>query len=336
MKIDIKKSALVLIEYQNEWLDEDSKLEHLMKDKKQFEESNINSKKVLEHGRKIGMSIIHVPFIVSNDYKEFGKEKAKLGLRAVIQKVNTWQGKSKDFHNDFLPKEDEFIVSGRLGVSGFAGSNLNEILRNNGIENIFLIGYATNVCVESTFREAHDKGYNTYVISDATSAFTKEQKEFFELNIVPHFGALLDTKEFLDLHYKKLAHEIVLDYYKALSTGDIKEALTLVDDNIEYIAVKDTSETYPELYGTYRGKNQLTDFFKHLSDFYITEDFRVDSFASNKNEAFIKGYLKYKIKRNDSIYDTFWMAHVTIKDGKLLSYRFFKDTALLEEKYSKC
>jgi len=333
--LDIKKSALVLIEYQNEWLAKDAKLEFLMKDKKQFKNSKVNSKKVLNYAREIGMNIVHVPLILSDDYKEFGKENAKYGLRAVIQKVNTWQGDSKNFYKDFTPKKDEFIVKGRVGASGFAGSNLDSILKNNKIENIFLIGYATNVCVESTFRESHDKGYNTYVISDATSAFTKEDKNFFIKNIVHHYGKALDTKEFLKIKQKKQAHQIVLKYYNSLAKGDIKKALDFIDEDIEYIAVKPSSETFPELYGTYKGKKELKNFFKHLNDFYITKDFKINSYASNKDEAFIKGYLEYQIKRNKQNYKTHWMAYAKIKNGKIIKYRFFKDTALLEHSYSK-
>jgi len=169
-----------------------------MKDKKQFLDSINNSEKVLEYARKIGMKVIHVPFIVSNDYKEFGNN-AKYGLRAVIPNVKTWQGKNKDFHSDFIPKEDEFIVSGRIGASAFSSSNLDAILRNNDIKTLFFIGYATNVCVESSFREAHDKGYNSIVIDDATSSFTQEEKEYFLKYIVHHFGATISTKEFLTL-----------------------------------------------------------------------------------------------------------------------------------------
>jgi len=146
-----------------------------MKDKQQFEASIKNSKEVLEYARKIGMKIVHIPLIVSDDYKEFGSG-AKYGLRAVIPQVFTWQGDKKSFHKDFIPKNDEFVVSGRLGASGFAGSNLDSILRNNNISTLYLTGFATNVCVESTF---------------------KEEKEFFLKNIVHHFGKSILTKEFI-------------------------------------------------------------------------------------------------------------------------------------------
>jgi len=97
-----------------------------------------------------------------------------------------------------MPKSDEFVVNGRLGASGFAGSNLDSILRNNNITTLYLTGFATNVCVKSTFREAHDKCYNRLVIADATSSFTKEEKEFFLKNIVHHFGKSILTKEFIE------------------------------------------------------------------------------------------------------------------------------------------
>jgi len=197
-KLDLNNSALILIEYQNEWLAKDSKLSFLMKDKEQFKKAKKNSKILLEYARKLNMNIIHVPLIISDDYREFGKFKAQFGLRSVIQEVKTWQGSSKDFYKDFIPRENEFIVKGRTGASGFAGSNLDSILRNNKIDNLYMIGFATNVCVESTLREAHDKGYNSFIISDATSSFTKEEKDFFLKNIVHHFGKSLITQEFLN------------------------------------------------------------------------------------------------------------------------------------------
>ncbi|WP_418184630.1 isochorismatase family protein [Aliarcobacter vitoriensis] len=332
-EIDISNSALVLIEYQNEWLDENSKLYKLMKDKKQFEESIKNSKIALEFARKIGMKVVHIPLILSDDYKEFGD--GQYGLRAVIPQVKTWQGKSKDFHKDFAPKENEFVVSGRLGASGFAGSNLDSILRNNGIKTLYMTGYATNVCVESTFREAHDKGYNSIVIDDATSSFTKEEKEFFIKNIVHHFGANISTKNFINSKISKDKKEIVNSFYKALGKKDINQALSLVDENIQYLAVKETSPTLPELYGKYSNKKELLEFFTHLNEYYKTLDFKIQSIGENKNSVFVKGYLKYEILKSKEIYETDFMALIDIEDNLIKKYQFFKDTALLEYLYEK-
>ncbi len=75
-------------------------------------------------------------------------------------------------------------------------------MRNNKIENLYLVGYATHVCVESTLRDAHEKGYNTYVLSDATSAFNKVQQDYFLSEIVHHFEEHLKTNEFTNLKNK--------------------------------------------------------------------------------------------------------------------------------------
>ncbi|MCT7909486.1 isochorismatase family protein [Arcobacter lacus] len=331
--LDTESSALVLIEYQNEWLDENSKLYKLMKDKKQFEESIKNSKIALEFARKIGMKVVHIPLIVSDDYKEFGK--GQYGLRSVIPQVKSWQEKSKDFHKDFMPNKNEFIVSGRLGASGFAGSNLDAILRNNGIKTLYIGGFATNVCVESTFREAHDKGYNSIVIDDATSSFTKEEKEFFIKNIVHHFGANISTKSFINSKRDIDKKEIVSSFYKALGKKDINQALSLVDENVNYIAVKETSPTLPELYGKYSNKKELLEFFTHLNEHYKTLDFRIESIGENENSVFVKGYLKYEILKNKELYETDFMALIDIENGLIKKYQFFKDTALLEYLYKK-
>lgn len=330
--VSLKNSALVLIEYQNEWLSEESKLSKLMQDKEQFNNSIINSKKALAHARKLGIKVIHVPLIVSEDYREFGTS-AKYGLRAVIPEVKTWQGKSKDFHKDFIPFKDEFIVKGRVGASGFAGSNLDSILRNNGIDTLFLTGYATNVCVESTMREAHDKGYNTIVISDATSAFTKEQKDFFLKEIVHHYGQSISTEIFLNSVIHEDNSTILASYYDALAKEDIEKALSFISNDIHYLAVKDKSEKYPSLYGMYKGHNGVKEFFKHLQEYYEIKDFDVQSIGSNKNEAFAKGHLEYIIKKNGKKFSSDWMAFAKIKNGKISEYQFFKDTANLETQY---
>lgn len=192
-----QSSALVLIEFQNAWLAEGAKLATFMQDTAQFETAKQQAKKALAFARKVGMHVVHVPFIVSGDYKELGGDKAHFGLRAAIQKAGTWQDGAKAFHEDFMPLPHELVVSGRVGASGFAGSNLDALLRNNTISTLYLAGFATNVCVESTLREAHDRGYETFVLADASSTFTHEQKVFFEQHIVHHFGAMLLTKTWM-------------------------------------------------------------------------------------------------------------------------------------------
>ena len=193
------KSALVLIETQNEWMHPDGKLNKaLVKDKEMMQISIANIEKVLDYVRENGIEVIHVGLRFQKGYPELANGKS--GLRKAIPNAGTFPINEfgSQFYETVKPIEGEFIVTGRVGASGFTGSNLDAYLRNNKIENLYLVGYATHVCVESTLRDAHDKGYNTYVISDATSAFNRMQQDYVLNEIVHHFGEHLTTSEFIN------------------------------------------------------------------------------------------------------------------------------------------
>ena len=189
-----QNTAFILIEYQNEWVSENGTLRsRLIKDKAQFVNAISISKEMLMLARKYNYHVIHVLFTPDENYRIFGH--ALWGIRQVVPTAGTWRGFQREIHEDFLPLSGEHVITERSGVSAFSGSNLDSYLRNNHITNLILTGFATHVCVESTLRDAHDSGYNTMVLTEATGAFTDEQKKYFSENIVHHFGKEIDFQE---------------------------------------------------------------------------------------------------------------------------------------------
>ncbi len=192
-------SALLLIETQNEWMHPKGKLRKLLvTDELMMANSISNIEKALHYARKNDIQIIHVGLYFQEGYPELANGKS--GLRKAIPNAGTFSINSfgSQFYETVKPNENEFVVTGRTGASGFASSNLDTFLRNNKIDNLYLAGYATHVCVESTLRESHDKGYNTYLISDATSAFNQTQQDYVLKEIVHHFGRHVTTEEFIN------------------------------------------------------------------------------------------------------------------------------------------
>lgn len=188
-------SALILIEYQNEWVSEHGSLrQKLIRDETTFAAAIQTSKKVLEHARRRGLNIIHVTLEPDHEYRIFGQ--AAFGIRSMIPVKKTWRGFQREIHADFTPLAGEHVIAERIGVSAFSGSNLNLYLRNNAINDLILIGFATHVCVESTLRAAHDLGFNTYVLTEATGAFSEAQRNYFSTHILPHFGREITLAEF--------------------------------------------------------------------------------------------------------------------------------------------
>ncbi|NLR62476.1 cysteine hydrolase [Chitinophaga polysaccharea] len=193
------KSALILIETQNEWMHKDGKLyKALVEDREMMHHSITNIEKALDYARKNNIEVIHVGLRFEKGYPELANGKS--GLRKAIPNAGTFPINEfgSQFYKTVKPIDGEFIVTGRVGASGFTGSNLDVYLRNNKIENLYLVGYATHVCVESTLRDAHEKGYNTFLISDGTAAFNRMQQDYVIREVVHHFGEHLTVEEFIN------------------------------------------------------------------------------------------------------------------------------------------
>ncbi|PRY03137.1 nicotinamidase-related amidase [Pontibacter ummariensis] len=193
------QQALLLIECQNEWLNPKGKLHHLMQHKEQFESSLRNIELALRHARAQGLSIIHSGLRFQAGYPELTGGKA--GLREAIPRVGTFPEDSwnSQFYPSLQPLQGEFVVQGRTGASAFSGSNLDVYLRHKDITEIFIAGYALHVCVESTLREAHDKGYLPILIEDASAAFTAAQQSHVLDQVVHHFGYSISTEDFKEI-----------------------------------------------------------------------------------------------------------------------------------------
>ncbi len=191
-------AALVMIEFQREWLDESNgKLDFLMKDRAQFKASVEGARKALAAARGKGVKVIHVPCLFKPGYPEVGGG-LEAGLFKAIPKSGTWITPMRDFQPGFEPRAGEFVVEGRIGASAFAHSNLDMYCRSNGINELYLAGYAMHVCVESTMRHGHDLGYTCRLLEDASSAFTAEQRKHVIEHVVHHYGTHLNVDAFVD------------------------------------------------------------------------------------------------------------------------------------------
>lgn len=193
--IDLSRTAVILIEFQKEWLEKDGKINGLMEDRAQFEAAVNGGRELLDFARAKGMTIIHSGLRFAEGHPELGMN--GLGLRGAIKKFGTFpiDGEGSKWGDGFEPLEGEFVPTGRVGGSAFAGSNLGAYLHNNRIDTILVAGFALHVCVESTVRAAHDLGYDTYVVTDATSAFTKEQRDHVLEHVVHHYGENITLNE---------------------------------------------------------------------------------------------------------------------------------------------
>jgi nicotinamidase-related amidase len=90
------------------------------------------------------------------------------------------------------------LVVVKTRYSGFAGTTLDSQLRTRGIRYLFFAGIATNVCVESTLRDAYSQDYWPILIADGTMpAGPPSLQEATLFNVENFFGWTIRSQDFL-------------------------------------------------------------------------------------------------------------------------------------------
>ncbi len=163
---------------------------------------------VLERARQAGMMIVYLQMGYKKDLSNSGGPNSpnwhKEGALLLMRGRRELQGKlliegSWDFAivDELKPlAEDIVIVKSRY--SGFAGTMLDSILRTRRLQYLFFVGIATNVCVESTLRDAFFLDYWPILITDATmQAGPESLRQATVQNVEDFFGWTLNSEKFL-------------------------------------------------------------------------------------------------------------------------------------------
>lgn len=82
--------------------------------------------------------------------------------------------KGWEIHPDLSPKTEDMIIQ-KTTPDSFFNTSLDEKLKSRGIENLYITGIQTELCVDTTCRRAFSQGYRVTLVSDAHSTFDSEE-----------------------------------------------------------------------------------------------------------------------------------------------------------------
>lgn len=176
MKFDTTKTALLIVDLQNDNLVKGGKFENSGA-VEHAEKQNVveNIKAIAEKAREVGVSVFHNLFVVEKGAKGIGNRAPIFRAIAETESIvrGTWGAAPVE---GVEPKEGDFVIE-KSRMSAFNGTQLDTLLRGLGIETIIVTGVWTNMAVEHTCRDGADYGYNVVIATDGTSTISEEWQE---------------------------------------------------------------------------------------------------------------------------------------------------------------
>ena len=196
--MDPQKTAVVLVEFQNDFTSEGGALHGAVKDSMAATDMLTHAQEAVAAARAAGVTIIHAPIQFAEGYGEITKTPYGI-LKGVVDTNAFVKGSwGADFVEEVAPQAGDIVLEGKRGLDAFASTNLDFILRSKGIETVALGGFLTNCCVESTMRSAYEKGFEVVTLTDCVGATSAEEHANAITYDYPMFSKPMTAAEFAE------------------------------------------------------------------------------------------------------------------------------------------
>jgi ureidoacrylate peracid hydrolase len=195
MSLDPATTAVVLIEYQNEFTTDGGVLHGAVAEVMDKTNMLENTRHLVDAARAAGATIMHAPITFAAGYNELSKHPYGI-LKGVVDGSAFVKGSwGAAIVDSLTPQDGDIVIEGKRGLDTFASTNLDFILRSKGITTIILGGFLTNCCVESTMRSGYENGYQVITLTDCTAATSVPEHENAISYDYPMFSKPLSAAE---------------------------------------------------------------------------------------------------------------------------------------------
>jgi ureidoacrylate peracid hydrolase len=216
LSIDLAQTAILVVDMQNDFGAKGGMFERLGIDISMIQRVVAPTARVLAAGRRAGLKIVYVKMGFKPDLSDLGAP----GSRTLMNSIGWGAGEEvlapdgsksrvliRDTWNsdilDALAPEAENKQIYKTRFSGFYQTELHDVLQSLGIKSLIVTGCTTNVCVESTIRDAAFRDYNCLLLEDCTaeplgSGFERSNHEAALFTMQTAFGWVSNSAEFIN------------------------------------------------------------------------------------------------------------------------------------------
>jgi biuret amidohydrolase len=159
-----------------------------------------NTKRLLDFFRAHGLRVVYVtvgPHLPDNaDFEPLRRAtesriQRHAGMTNNLYPVGSFE---HEIREELTPRPGELVIN-KVTRGAFNSTGIDQLLRNLGVEELIVVGVATNACVETTARDAADRGYKCVLVDDACAGQSDFLHDATMLSFATLFGRVLDTDD---------------------------------------------------------------------------------------------------------------------------------------------
>lgn len=169
------KSVLIVVDMQNGFLHERGSCAAAGFPVAEMAPAIEPCRKAIETARRAGVPVVFTRYTYRADFKDGGfmlREKFPMLADAKALVAGSWDQAVLD---ELGARPDDFIID-KNRPSSFYGTPLESYLQGLGVEEVVVCGVTTNCCVETTVRDAAQRDFRTFVLTDATAEWEPDRQ----------------------------------------------------------------------------------------------------------------------------------------------------------------
>lgn len=177
LDVDFARTALVIIDMQRDFLEPGGFGESLGNDVSRLAVAVPPCRAVLAAARRADLLVVHTREGHRPDLSdaprakvERGAPSARIGAPGPMGRILIRGEPGHDIVPALAPAPGEPVID-KPGKGAFYQTDLDLVLKNRGIDTLLVCGVTTEVCVNTTVREANDRGYRCVVLADCCGSY---------------------------------------------------------------------------------------------------------------------------------------------------------------------
>lgn len=191
-RVGREHTALLVVDMQNGFCHPEGSFARLDLDISMCNAAIAGCAKLVDAAHQAGVPVIFTRYIYRPDYADGGVLVHEL-LPALADvkslAAGTWDA---DLVDDLGVRDDDFIVD-KSRYSAFYGTSLEPILTSLAVRSLVICGVTTNMCVETSARDASQRDYRVFVVRDATGELDRQRHEMALGTLGFGFGWIVDV-----------------------------------------------------------------------------------------------------------------------------------------------